>query len=69
MMHNSFHRALTPEDRRAIKNWSRGVLIVYGAITLTIVGLVSLSQHLANGPKDPGVTGVTATADRNQHSR
>jgi hypothetical protein len=69
MMRNSFPRTLTPEDRQTVKNWTRGVLIVYGTLALIIISLVSLSQHLANGPKDPGVTAVTATADRNQHSR
>jgi hypothetical protein len=51
------------------RNWAWGVLVVYSACALTIFALVSLSQHSANGPKEPPATAVTATADRNQRTR
>ena len=31
MRKSSFRGTLTPEDRRVVRNWTRGVLIVYGA--------------------------------------
>ena len=68
MMHKLCH-ALTAEDRRVARSWAWGVLIVYSVCAMTIFGLVSLSQHSANGPKEPAATAVTATADRNQRTR
>ena len=68
MMHR-LRRALTEEDRRVARNWAWGVLVIYSAYALTVFGLVSLSQHSANGPKEPAATAVTATADRNQRTR
>jgi hypothetical protein len=68
MMHK-LRRALTVEDRRVVRNWAWGVLIVYGACALTIFGLASLSQHSATASKEPAATAVTATADRNQRTR
>jgi hypothetical protein len=35
MMDKSFRRALTPEDHGVLRNWTRGVLIVYGVFALT----------------------------------
>jgi len=70
MMDKSSRRALTPEDRRVVRNWTRGVLIVYGALALIVFGLASLSQHFANGSKGPAATAVTtANADKNQRHR
>jgi hypothetical protein len=63
---SSFRGTLTPEDRRVVRNWTRGVLIIYGAFALSVFGLASLSQHLANGSKDPAATPVTAAA-ANRH--
>jgi hypothetical protein len=68
MMHK-LRRALTAEDRRVARNWAWGVLVVYSACALTIFAVASLSQHLANGPKEPAATAVTATADKNQRTR
>jgi hypothetical protein len=66
----SFRGTLTPEDRRVMRNWTRGVLIVYGALALIVFGLASLSQHFTNGSKDPAATAVTtAKADKNQRHR
>jgi hypothetical protein len=67
MMDKSFRGALTPEDRRVLRNWTRGVLIVYGVLALTVFGFVSLHQHLANGSKDPAATEVTAAAANRNH--
>ena len=70
MMHKSFRRTLTTQERRLVRNWTWGVLTVYGGLALTLLGLVSLSQHLANASKEPTLTAVTAaTADRNQRNR
>jgi hypothetical protein len=70
VMHKSFRGTLTAEDRRVVRNWTRGVLIVYGTFALIVFGLASLSQHLANGSKDPAATAVTsAAADKNQRNR
>jgi hypothetical protein len=69
MMHKLRH-ALTAEDRRVVRNWAWGVLIVYSACALTIFGLASLSQqYSADASKEPAATAVTATADRNQRTR
>src|SRR6516225_178961 len=69
MMHKLRH-ALTAEDRRVVRNWAWGVLIVYSACALTMFGLASLSQqHSADASKEPAATAVTATADRNQLTR
>jgi len=68
MMHK-LRRALTAEDRCAVRNWAWGVLIAYSACALTIFGLASLSRHSANASKEPSATAVTATADRNQRTR
>jgi len=67
--HKSFWRTLTAEDRRVVRNWTWGVLIVYGAVALTVFGVASLTQHSANGSKVPAGTAVTAKADRNQVRR
>jgi len=69
MMDKSFRRALTPEDHGVLRNWTRGVLIVYGVLALTVFGLVSLHQRLANGSKDPAATEVTAAAAANRNHR
>jgi hypothetical protein len=70
MRKSSFRGRLTPEDRRVVRNWTRGVLIVYGTFALIVFGLVSLGQHLTNGSKDPAATPVTAAAvDRHQRNR
>ena len=69
MKRESFWRSLTVEDRRVVRNWTWGVLIVYGAVALTVFGLASLTQHSADGAKDPAVTALTAKADRNQVRR
>ena len=70
MTHKSLRRTLTPEDRRVVRNWTRGVLIVYGALALIVFGLASLSQYFANGSKVPAATAVTtAKADKNQPHR
>jgi hypothetical protein len=68
MMHKLRH-ALTAEDRRVVRNWAWGVLIVYSACALTIFGLASLSQHSADASKEPAAAAVTATADRSQRTR
>jgi hypothetical protein len=68
--HKSFRGTLTPEDRRVVRNWTRGVLILYGALALIVFGLAGLSQHFANGSKGPAATAVTtAKADKNQPHR
>ena len=68
MMHK-LRRALTAEDRCAVRNWAWGVLIAYSACALTIFGLASLIQHSAVASKEPAATAVTATTDRNQLTR
>jgi hypothetical protein len=68
VMHK-FRHAVTAEERRVMRNWAWGVLIVYSACALTIFGLASLSQHSASGSKEPSATAVTVTADRNQRTR
>jgi hypothetical protein len=70
VMHKSFRGTLTAEDRRVMRNWTRGVVIVYGALALIVFGLASLSQHFGNGSKGPAATAVTtAAADKNQRHR
>jgi hypothetical protein len=66
MKHESFWRTLTAEDRRVVRNWTWGVLLIYGAAALTVFGLASLTQHSADGAKDPAATEMTAEAHRNQ---
>jgi hypothetical protein len=64
-MHKSFRGLLTAEDRRVVRNWTRGVVIVYGTLALA-----SLSHYFANGSKGPAATAVTsAAADKNQRQR
>jgi hypothetical protein len=69
MKHESFWRTLTAEDRRVVRNWTWGVLLIYGAAALTVFGLASLTQHLAGGSKSPAATEMTAEANRNQVRR
>jgi hypothetical protein len=58
------------EDRRVVRNWARGVAIVYGALALIVLGLASLSHYFANGSKGPAATAVTSVAaDKNQRQR
>jgi hypothetical protein len=67
VMHKSFRDSLTAEDRRVVRNWTRGVVIAYGALALIILGFANLSHHFANGSKDPAATAITsAAADKNQ---
>jgi hypothetical protein len=69
-MHKSFRGPLTAEDRRVVRNWTRGVVIVYGALALIVLGFASLSRHFVNGSKGPAATAVTsAAADKNQRQR
>ena len=65
MMHKSFRRAPTAEERRVVRNWTFGVLIVYGAVVLAAFGLASLIPH--QGSKEP--VAVTATAGASKTSR
>jgi hypothetical protein len=67
MMHRSFRRSPTAEERRVVRKWTYGVAVVYGACALILFGVASLSQHLAGGSKEPAVT--AATANRHQLSR
>jgi hypothetical protein len=69
MTHDSFWRTLSTEDRRMVRNWTWGVLILYGVVALTVVGLASLTQHGADGSKDPAATEMTAKADRHHVQR
>ena len=70
MTHKSFRHATTAEDRRVMRKWTYGVLIVYGASALILLGAASLSQHSADGSKEPAAAAVTAAkASRNQASR
>jgi hypothetical protein len=70
VMHKSFRGLLTAEDRRVVRNWTRGVVIVYGALALIVLGLANLSHYFANGSKGPAATAVTtAAADKNQRQR
>jgi hypothetical protein len=70
VMHKSFRGLLTAEDRRVVRNWTRGVVIVYGALALIVLGLANLSHYFANGSKGPSATAVTtAAADKNQRQR
>ena len=69
MMHKSFRRSPTAEERRVVRNWAWSVLIVYSAVVLAAFGLVTLSQRLANESKDPAAAPLTATADGNQRAR
>jgi hypothetical protein len=70
VMHKSFRGLLTAEDRRVVRNWTRGVVIVYGALALIVLGLANLSHYFANGSKGLAATAVTtAAADKNQRQR
>jgi hypothetical protein len=70
VMHKSFRATLTAEDRRVRRNWTRGVVIVYGVLALIVLGFASLSQHFGNGSKGPTTTAVTSAAtDKNQRQR
>jgi hypothetical protein len=69
MTHGLFWRTLSTEDRRMVRNWTWGVLILYGAVALTVVGLASLTQPRSDGSKDPAATEMTAKADRNHVRR
>ena len=69
-MHKSFRDLLTAEDRRVVRNWTRGVVIVYGTLALIVLGFASLSHYFANGSKGPAATAITsAAADKNQRQR
>ena len=69
MKRESFWHTLTAEDRRVVRNWTLGVLLIYGTVALTVFGLAGLTQHSADGSKGPAATAVTAKADRNQVRR
>ena len=69
MKRESFWRTLKEEDRRIVRNWTWRVLLVYGAVALTVLGLASLTQHSADGSKSPAATEMTAKADRGQVRR
>ena len=69
MKHDSFWRSLSTQDRRVARNWTWGVLIVYGAVALTVFGLASLAQHSADASKSPTATEMTAKADRDHVRR
>jgi hypothetical protein len=47
-MHKSFRGLLTAEDRRVVRNWTRAVVIVYGALALIVLGLASLSHYFTS---------------------
>jgi hypothetical protein len=62
MMRRSLQRVLTPEEHRLVRNWTLGVLIFYGAIALTALGVVSLHLHLADGANESAMTAVSTAA-------
>ena len=67
MIHKSLRGPLTAEDRRVVRNWTRGAVIAYGALALIVLGFAGLSHHFANGSKGPAATAITsAAADKNQ---
>jgi hypothetical protein len=68
VMRRSFRRRSTPEERRIVRNWTLGVLIVYGAVALTAFGVVGLHQQLANGWSKSATTELTTTA-ASKHQR
>jgi hypothetical protein len=66
-MHKPYLYIPTAEERCIVRRWTWRVLIVYGVFVLTAFGLVSLSQHFGQGPKDLIAAEVTTpTAGRNQ---
>jgi hypothetical protein len=69
MQHDSFWRTLSTQDRRVVRNWTWGVLIVYGAIALTVFGVASLGRHSPDPSKGPAGTEMTAKADTNHVRR
>jgi hypothetical protein len=68
-MMDKFQRDLTTEERRVVRKWALGMLLIYSACALTIFGFVSLMQDSASKSKEPPATALTATADGNQHTR
>jgi hypothetical protein len=67
-MHKAFRRALRTEERRVVRNWTWGVLIVYGTLALAVFGIVGLTHHSDPGSKDRAAAAVAATADKNHRS-
>ena len=62
-MHKLFRDSLTAEDRRVVRNWTRGVVLLYGALALIVLGFAGLSHHFGNGSKVPATT-TSAAADK-----
>jgi hypothetical protein len=60
MMRRSLQRVLTPEEHRLVRNWTLGVLIFYGAIALTALGVAGLHLHLTDGSMTAVATAATA---------
>jgi hypothetical protein len=62
MMRRSLPRVLTPDEHRLVRNWTLGVLIFYGAIALTALGVAGLYLHLADG----SMTAVATAKDQSK---
>ena len=62
MMRRSLRRALTAEEHRYVRNWTVGVLIFYGAIGLTALGVMGLHLYLTDGSSQSAAAAVTTTA-------
>jgi hypothetical protein len=69
-MRKPFKYTPTADERRTVRNWTCGVLLIYGALALAAYGLAGARQHFA-GAKDPAssTVGAAAVADRGQPSR
>lgn len=62
MMRRSLRRALTPEEHRYVRKWTVGVLIFYGAIALTALGVMGLHRYITDGSSQSAAAAVTTTA-------
>lgn len=70
MMRGPPRRVLTPKEHRLVKNWTLGVLVLYGVIALAVLGSAGLRQHLGDGLSQSAARAVsTPAAAREQRNR
>ena len=50
--------ALSAEDRHVLRRWTRGVLVFYGVLALTVIGVATLNYRSVNGPVEQASTDV-----------
>ncbi len=60
---------LSAEDRHVLRRWTRGVLVFYGVLALTVIGVATLNYRSVNGPVEQASPEAEVAHHRKQPAR